>query len=78
MTDKDEIKLGRVGHYTVADEVCQEASIVHVYPPTFDSDGGATVQVNIHGHTPDGDCFSRRHVTFGGEFHLNRDCPWEH
>ena len=81
--DKNEVKLGRVGHYSYQ-EVCQEATIVHVYPPSYDSDTGeATIKVNVAGHTQDGDAFSRRNVTVGpndgpdAEFHLNRDCPWE-
>jgi hypothetical protein len=80
----DEVKLGRVGHYSYQ-EVCQEASITHVYPKQFDSDIGGELPrlVNVHGHSQEGDCFTRRGVPFGhtespeGEFHLNRDCPWE-
>ena len=81
-TTLDEVKLGRVGHYSYQ-EVCQEATIVHVFPPTYDSNTGeATVKVNVHGHIQDGDCFARMHVNYGhkdgpdAEFHLNRDCPW--
>lgn len=80
----DEIKLGRVGHYSYQD-VCQEASIVHVHPKQFDTNAGGELPrlVNVHGHSQDGDCFSRRGVVFGHnddpreEFHLNRDCPFE-
>ena len=83
-TQDNEIKLGRVGHYSYQD-VCQEATIVKVHPKSFDSDAGGELprQVNVHGHSGEGDCFTRRGVTFGhsesspeGEFHLNRDCPW--
>lgn len=82
MTDKSEIKLGRVGHYSYQ-EVCQEATIVHVNPPAFDSDGGYSITVTITGHDQDGDEFVRKGVKVGviegpdAEFHLNRDCPWE-
>lgn len=81
----DEIKLGRVGHYSYR-EVCQAAEIVKVHPKQFDSDVGGELPrlVNVHGHDQEGGCFSRRGVPFGhtenapeGEFHLNRDCPFE-
>lgn len=79
----DEIKLGRVGHYSYQ-EVCQEASIVAVLPKAFDSDSGELPrQVNVHGHTSEGDCFSRHGVLYGlhdgpdAEFHLNRECPFD-
>lgn len=78
----DEIKLGRVGHYSYQ-EVCQEATIVAVLPKVFDSDTGEQPRlVNVHGHTIDGDCFARTGVPFGvtdgpeAEFHLNRECPF--
>lgn len=67
----DEIKLGRVGHYSYQ-EVCQVALIVYV-------DGDL---VNVAGWNHAGDNFRREEVPVGisdattGEFHLNRDCPW--
>lgn len=77
----DEIKLGRVGHYSIR-EVCQTALITDVLPEAFDSETGKLPQrVNVAGWSKDGDAFSRRGVLFGvsqadeGEFHLNRDCP---
>lgn len=80
----DEIKLGRVGHYSFQ-KVCQTASIVLVGDPSFDPGTGneEPLLVNVAGWTHQGDPFSRRDVPVGnsadsasGEFHLNRDCPW--
>ena len=79
-----EVKLGRVGHYSYQ-EVCQTALITKVYPPAYDSESGdiPQIKVNVAGWTGDGDAFSRRGVTVGvspdnaeGEFHFNRECPW--
>ena len=79
---EDEIKLGRVGHYSYQ-QVCQTGLITDVHPEAFDTaTGKLPVKVNVAGWTKDGDPFSRRGVVFGvnegdeGEFHLNRDCPW--
>ena len=79
----DEIKLGRVGHYSTSDQECHEATIVAVLPRAFDSDSGELPRVvNIHGHTSEGESVTRTGVRvgpFGGpdpEFHLNRSCPW--
>lgn len=78
----DEIKLGRVGHYSYQ-EVCQTASICFVSAPAFDSETGeGTVSVNVAGWDHEGNAFSRRGVPVGhtedpaAEFHFNRDCPW--
>lgn len=79
-----EIKLGRVGHYSYQ-EVCQTAMIVKVHAKAYDTDAGGELprQVNVAGWDHEGNEFSRRGVPFGhtdspeGEFHLNRDCPWE-
>lgn len=82
MTAQDEIKLGRIGHYSYQN-VCQQAEIVHVHAKQFSTTEGGELPrlVNVHGHDQEGDCFSRRGVPFGhidgpeAEFHLNRDCP---
>lgn len=79
----DEIKLGRVGHYSYQ-EVCQTAIITHVNPKQFDSNAGGELPrlVNVAGWDQAGNAFSRRGVPFGhqegpeAEFHLNRECPW--
>ena len=77
----DEIKLGRVGHYSYQ-QVCQTALITDVLPDAFDTaTGKLPTRVNVAGWSHDGDAFSRRGVAFGvspgseAEFHLNRDCP---
>ena len=73
MTDvATEIKLNRSGHYSYQ-QVCQAAFIVHV------NDDGT---VNVAGYNHTGDHLRREEVKIGpidgvdGEFHLNRDCPW--
>lgn len=69
----EEIKLGRVGHYSYQN-VCQTATVCWVAP---DSDF-----VNVAGYSHTGDGFRREAVPVGpddnpeGEFHLNRECPW--
>ncbi len=77
-----EVKLGRVGHYSYQ-SVCQTALIVKVYPPAYDSETGGVLKVNVAGWDGEGDGFARRGVPVGhtaespeGEFHLNRECPW--
>ena len=73
----DEIKLGRVGHYSYQN-VCQTASIVFVIDRPNDL---VQLRVNVAGWTHDGDAFRRSDVPVGPiegdqeEFHLNRDCP---
>lgn len=69
----DEIKLGRVGHYSYQN-VCQTAMVVFV-------DVGAE-KVNVAGYSHTGDGFRREAVLVGpvegddAEFHLNAACPW--
>jgi hypothetical protein len=70
--ETDEIKLGRVGHYSYQ-QSCQTASIVYVHPDNT---------INVAGWTHEGDTFRREQVPVGPnesdshEFHLNRACPW--
>lgn len=79
----DEIKLGRVGHYSFQ-QTCQTASISKVLDEAFDPATGASrgIFVNVAGFSHDGDPFSRRMVPVGpvegdnGEWHFNKDCPW--
>lgn len=75
MSDKDEIKLGRVGHYRGQDtnEQCWEARIVKVWNESM---------INLAGDDQGGNHFSRTSVKVGAlgatdfaAFHLNRDCP---
>lgn len=78
----DEIKLGRVGHYSYQN-VCQTALIVQVHAKQFSTTEGGELPriVNVAGWDHEGNEFSRRGVPFGhtddpeAEFHLNRDCP---
>lgn len=81
----DEIKLGRVGHYSI-DETCWTAMIVNVLPKAFDTvTGELPPRINVAGWDHEGNAFSRRGVEIGpvdhdvreGVFHLNRDCPQE-
>ena len=75
--EEDQIKLGRVGHYSYQ-QVCQTASICYVHP-SFE---GKPRAVNVAGYNHAGDPFRRESVDFGptegenAEFHLNADCPW--
>jgi hypothetical protein len=70
----DEVKLGRVGHYSYQ-SVCQTALITYVHDENT---------VNVGGWNHAGDTFRRELVAFGhsedldtAEFHLNRECPWQ-
>lgn len=76
----DEIKLGRVGHYSWQN-ACQTASICYVHEPDPNS-VNQPMKVNLAGYSHTGDQFRREEVKVGpiegdeAEFHFNRDCPW--
>lgn len=70
----EEIKLGRVGHYSYQ-STCQTAIVASVV-------GQRPLAVNLLVVDSDGDSEKRKGVVVSGPqdgqatFHLNRDCPW--